>query len=107
MPDDKTYTAEQLAAAINGELGTKIKARTVYFYRSRDVLSPLQMVESQPRFSERHRLELKAFWPCRGPLTGRVLRISEPNSERWMKPSLSRLLALSRQRPGTLSSRPR
>jgi|GEM_PF-2459781 len=66
MAQEPTYTAEELARAINRELGTSLKARTVYFYRSRDVLSPLVMAGNQPKFTERHRLELKAILALQG-----------------------------------------
>ncbi len=56
----RSYTAVELAAAVNRELGTDLTARTIYFYRSKGVLSPLVMIGSQPKFTERHRLELKA-----------------------------------------------
>jgi DNA-binding transcriptional MerR regulator len=56
----RTYTAAELAAAVNRELRTDLTARTIYFYRTKGVLSPLEMVGSQPKFTERHRLELKA-----------------------------------------------
>ena len=55
-----TYTAEELAQAVNRRLGTELRARTVYFYRTKGVLSPLVMSGSQPKFTERHRLELLA-----------------------------------------------
>jgi DNA-binding transcriptional MerR regulator len=55
-----TYTAAELAAAVNREFGTDISTRTVYYYRAKGVLSPLEMIGSQPKFTERHRLELRA-----------------------------------------------
>ena len=55
-----TYTAAELAAAVSREFGTDISTRTVYYYRAKGVLSPLEMIGSQPKFTERHRLELRA-----------------------------------------------
>ena len=56
----RTFTAAELAATANRGYGTDLTARTVYFYRSKGVLSPLEMIGSQPKFTDRHRLELKA-----------------------------------------------
>jgi len=55
-----TYTAEELAQRARDELGADITPRTLYYYRSIGLLSPLVMDRSQPRFSERHFLEVAA-----------------------------------------------
>jgi DNA-binding transcriptional MerR regulator len=55
-----SYTAEELAEKARLELGADLSPRTIYFYRQIGVLSPLAAAGSQPRFSERHFLELAA-----------------------------------------------
>jgi len=56
-----TYTAEELARRVQDELGAEVTPRTLYYYRSIGLLSPLVMDGNQPRFSERHFLELAAI----------------------------------------------
>lgn len=56
----RTYTAAELATAVNSELGTNLTARTIYFYRTKGILSPLEMIGSQPKFTDKHRHELRA-----------------------------------------------
>lgn len=57
-----SYTADELAARARAELGADVNSRTIYFYRQIGVLSAAEPggAGSQPRFGERHFLELAA-----------------------------------------------
>ena len=56
----EAYTAEELAEKARRELGADVSPRTIYFYRQAGILSPLEASGSQPRFTDRHFLELSA-----------------------------------------------
>lgn len=81
----ETYTAEELAEKARRELGADISPRTIYYYRQAGVLSPLQGAGSQPRFTDRHFLELAATLALQRapdrPTLAEVARMMEGMSE--------------------------
>lgn len=54
------FTADELARRVSQEVGREITGRTVYYYRSKGLISPCAIVGSQMKFTERHVLEMKA-----------------------------------------------